>query len=398
MNPVAIGLLGGEPVRSRRVELVERKGLGHPDTLCDSMVEAVSLALNRLYLERLGAIPHYNVDKALLVAGQCDKGFGWGRVRQPMELVIGDRATFTVNGTTLPIAETVAAAVDGWATTHLMHVRAGEHLRVRLALAPGSEELRGIYASGRPVTSNDTCGASGYAPLSPTETLVLGVEGHLNGPSFKRRFPDTGQDVKVFAFRDGEDLAITVAMPLLAALTASEAAYFQRKEAILADLATRFAGEPFAVTWALNALDRPGRGAAGVYLSVTGTSAEDADSGQVGRGNRANGLIAFARPTGGEAAAGKNPVAHAGKIYSVFSHHLARYLYARCPGLEEVYVYLATRIGDPVDEPRAAVEVVLAKGAALSDVEAPLREALAVEMARLPEFRQELIAGHHAVC
>jgi S-adenosylmethionine synthetase len=398
MNPIAIGLLGGEPVGGRRVELVERKGLGHPDTLCDSLVEAVSLALNRLYLERLGTIPHYNVDKALLVAGQCNKGFGWGQVREPMELVIGDRATFAVDGTVLPIAGTIGAAVDAWVTTHLPHVRAGQDLRVRLALAPGSEELRAIYAPGAPVASNDTCGASGYAPLSPTETLVLAIEGHLNGPSFKRRFPDTGQDVKVFAFREGEAVAITIAMPLLAVLTGSEAAYFRRKEAILAELTTHFAGEPFALDWALNALDRPGHGAAGAYLSVTGTSAEDADSGQVGRGNRANGLIAFARPTGGEAAAGKNPVAHAGKIYSVFSHHLARCVYARCPGLDEVYVHLAARIGDPVDAPRVAVELVLAKGAAPSDVEASVREVVAAEVARLPEFRQELVRGQHAVC
>jgi S-adenosylmethionine synthetase len=398
MSRVAIGLLGSEPLGAHRVELVERKGLGHPDTICDSLVEAVSLALNRVYLERLGRIPHYNVDKALLVAGQCDKGFGRGRVRQPMELVIGDRATFAVNGTALPIAETVGAAVDAWVTAHLPRVRAGEDLRVRSALAPGSEELRAIYAPGAPVTSNDTCGASGYAPLSPTETLVLAIEGHLNSPSFKRRFPDTGQDVKVFAFRDGEDVAVTVAMPLLAALTPSEAAYFQRKDAILAELATRFAGEPFAIDWALNALDAPGRGAAGAYLSVTGTSAEDADSGQVGRGNRANGLIAFGRPTGGEAAAGKNPVAHAGKIYSVFSHHVARRLHARCAGLDEVYVHLATRIGDPVDDPRVGVEVVLAKGVTLGDVETSLREVVAAEVARLPEFRQELVRGEHAVC
>jgi S-adenosylmethionine synthetase len=399
MSAITIGLLGSEPVARRRVELVERKGLGHPDTLCDALVEAVALALNAMYLERLGTIPHYNVDKALLAAGQCAKDFGWGWVRQPMELVLGDRATFGVNGAVLPVEGTVRDAVDRWVGAHLPHVRAGKDLEVRLALAPGSEELRGIYAAGAaPVVSNDTSGASGYAPLSPTETLVLAIEAHLNGPSFKNRFPDTGQDVKVFAFRDGGAVDVTVAMPLLSRLTSSEAAYFQRKEAILSDLATRFADEPLAIRWALNALDRPGRGAGGAYLSVTGTSAEDADSGQVGRGNRANGLIAFARPTGGEAAAGKNPVAHAGKIYSVFSHHLAQRLHTRCPGLAEVYVHLAARIGDPVDEPRVGVEVVLATGAALADVEAPLRELVGTEIARLPEFRQELIRGEHAVC
>jgi S-adenosylmethionine synthetase len=399
MAEVVVEPLRGAAVARRRVEIVERKGLGHPDTLCDSLVEAASLALNRMYLDRIGLIPHYNVDKALLVAGQCVKGFGCGRVVQPMELVVGDRATFEADGARLPIEDTVREAVDAWVTAHLPHVRAGADLRVRLALLPGSEELRGIYAPARAaVASNDTCGASGYAPLSPTEALVLAVEGHLNGSAFKARFPDTGQDVKVFAFRDGDGVDVTVAMPLLSQATGSEAEYFRRKEAILAELAGHFRAHPFALRWSLNALDRPGRGAAGAYLSVTGTSAEDADSGQVGRGNRANGLIAFARPTGGEAAAGKNPVAHAGKIYSVFSHHLARCLYARCPGLEEVYVYLATRIGDPVDQPRVAVEVVLAAGVAAGETEPAIREAVAVELARLPEFRQELIRGHHGVC
>src|SRR3970282_719158 len=111
-------------------------------------------------------------------------------------------------------------------------------------------------------------------------------------------------------------------------------------------------------TWCgLNGPDRPGRGTEGVYLSLTGTSAEDADSGQVGRGNRVNGLIAFSRPTGGAAAAGQNPVAHVGKIYSVLSHRLARLIHARCPGLLEVYVHLACRIGEPVDHPGAGVPV-----------------------------------------
>jgi S-adenosylmethionine synthetase len=351
-----------------------------------------------MYRAHLGFIPHYNVDKALLVAGQCQKGFGWGRVSQPMELIVGDRATFQVAGAPLPVEATVRAAIDAWVTGHLPHVRAGEDLRVRLALAPGSEELRSVYEPSGVPAANDTSGASGYAPLTPTETLVLAVESHLNGLPFKTRFPDTGQDVKVFAFREGEEVAVTIAMPLLSRLTASESAYFERKEAIVADLADHVRAAPLAVLWSLNALDRAGRGAGGTYLTVTGTSAEDADSGQVGRGNRANGLIAFARPTGGEATAGKNPVAHTGKIYSVFSHHLARQLHARCPGLEEVYVHLASRIGDSVDEPRVAIQVVLAPGAALGDVEPAIRDAAEAELARLPGFREELVRGRHAVC
>lgn len=78
-------------------------------------------------------------------------------------------------------------------------------------------------------------------------------------------------------------------------------------------------------------------------------------------------------------------------------HHLARHLHARCPGLDEVDVHLATRIGDPVDRPRVAVEVMPAAGVALEDLAASIRETAAIELARLPEFLEELVRGRHAV-
>jgi len=391
--------LSDRPVSRRRLELVERKGLGHPDTVCDSLVEAVSVALNRMYLDRLGAIAHYNIDKALLVAGQCAKTFGSGSMSRPLQLYVGDRATYEVGGARLPVEETAREAVERWVGAHLPGVRASRDLQMRFVLAPGSEELRRIYSQQDPeIASNDTCGASGYAPLTATEEMVLAVERFLNSPEFKVLFPDTGQDVKVLGVREDERLALTVAMPLSCLHIASEAAYFRRKDEILHALETRFRSAPLKTDWRLNCLDRAGLGLAGVYLTLTGTSAEDADSGQVGRGNRVNGLIAFSRPTGGEAAAGKNPVAHAGKVYSVLSHRLARLILARCPELLEVYVHLAARIGEPVDRPWVGVQVVLERDVGLPDVEAGIRATVDAELARLPEFRARLGRGEFAVC
>jgi S-adenosylmethionine synthetase len=392
-----IEALSEVPVTRRRFELVERKGLGHPDTICDSLVEAVSGALSRMYMAKLGAIAHYNIDKALLVAGQCPKGFGWGAVTRPMEFIIGDRATFVVDGAALPVEETVRAAVDGWIGDHLPRVRPGRDIQTRVVLAPGSAELRGIFVPGRQTSaSNDTSGACGYAPLSPTEEIVLAVERFLNGAEFKGAFPDTGEDVKVFAVREDDRLALTVAMPLIALATASESAYFRRKDEILALLAARFDHAPFSLDVRLNNLDMSGRGSDGTYLTVTGTSAEHADSGQVGRGNRANGLIAFARPSGGEAAAGKNPVAHAGKIYSVLSQRLAHAVHARCAdALLQVSVSLATRIGEPVDRPWTGVQVILAEGAVIGDVQRAIQDVVDSELARFPAFQAELIRGEH---
>lgn len=397
---ILVEALPGPPVADRRIELVERKGLGHPDTICDALVEAISHALARMYLERAGVVLHYNIDKAFLVAGQCRKGFGGGEVIRAMEFIVGDRATLRLGGdgdTAFPVEETVRAAVDGWVRQHLPHVGAGQ-LMTRVVLQPGSAELRGIYEPvARELGANDTSGASGYAPMTPTEQLVLDVERYLNGAAFKAAFPDTGQDVKVFGLRRDERLSLTVAMPFLAGHTASEAAYFARKDAVLAALAERFRGAPLALNWRLNTLDRPGQGADGTYLCLTGTSAEDADSGQVGRGNRANGLIPFARPTGSEAAPGKNPVAHPGKLYNVLSHRMAHEIATRCPGLREVYVHLATRIGDPIDRPWTGVQLVLAEGVRLGDVEAAVRETVARELERMSLLRSELLAGAYLV-
>jgi S-adenosylmethionine synthetase len=186
------------------------------------------------------------------------------------------------------VEDTVHAAVDAWLADHLPRV--APHIRTRIALAPGSAELTGIFAPAAPeIVSNDTSGASGYAPLSETEEIVLAVERFVNGAPFKAAFPDTGHDVKVFGWREDNRLRLTVAMPLLAGATPSEHAYFRRKDAILAALAERFPSTSLQITWRLNNLDVAGRGSDGVYLTLTGTSAEDADSGQVGRGNRANG-------------------------------------------------------------------------------------------------------------
>lgn len=392
----------GKAVTEHRVEIVERKGTGHPDQICDSVMEAISVALCREYQARCGTILHHNIDKGLLVAGRVEKHFGGGRVLQPMELIIGDRAAFHANGVEIPVAEIAVAAARDWLRKHLRGIDAEHHLHYRVALAPGSAELTDIFARpGALRAANDTSAAVGYFPLSPTERAVLGLEHFLNGAAFKKRFPQTGEDVKVMGARTGHDLELTVAMPLLARLVASEDDYFAVKAAVLAALGEYAEGlEDFRrVTLHYNSLDVPGRGLGGVYLSLLGTSAEDADSGQVGRGNRVNGLIALNRPLGTEAAAGKNPVSHVGKIYNVLAHQLAREIYERIEGVKEVYVLLLSRIGAPVDQPQlASAQLLLEKGRRIDEISARVEAIIEREFARLDIFCAALARGDYPVC
>lgn len=390
-----------EPVFRQSVEIVERKGVGHPDYICDAVMDRVSVALSREYTKRFGTVLHHNIDKGLLVAGQVEKGFGGGRVTRPMELVIGDRATFSAGKSRVPVAAIARETVKAWVAENLPHVDPERHLKIRIVLQPGSVELADIFERrGRVKGANDTSAAAGYAPFTPAEDAVFSTERFLNSPAFKLSFPETGEDVKVMGIRRGADLDITVACPLMAGLIKNETAYFRKKKEVEEALGKFLSGFPFRnVTLNLNALDAKGRGVKGAYISLLGTSAEDADSGQVGRGNRVNGVISLMRPMGTEAAAGKNPATHVGKIYSVLAHRMADEIYQRVEGLLEVSVWLVSGIGMPIDEPKQVyVQVIPKKRPDASYIDKNVSAIIEEFLSGIGTFTEELARGEHPVC
>ena len=392
----------GKPVTDQRVEIVERKGTGHPDYLCDSMMEAVSIALSREYMKKFGAILHHNIDKGLLAAGRVEKLFGGGSVLAPMELTIGDRATFEAGGKKVPVADIAVAAAKDWLKKHMRFVDPEKHIKFRVVLAQGSEELTDIFSrSGKVLGANDTSAAVGYYPLSPTEQAVLSLERHLNSRTFKNKYPESGEDIKVMGLRTGKDLDLTVAMPLISRFIWNEKNYFERKAVFQKEMekfVRKF--ETFRkVQVHFNTLDEPGRGLNGVYLSLLGTSAEDADSGQVGRGNRVNGLISLNRPMGTEAAAGKNPVSHVGKIYNVLAHRIAKKVYHTIKGVREVCVLMLSRIGTPINEPQVAtVQIMMEDGRRVKDIAGKAEAIVAHELATINKFCKELSQGKYPIC
>ncbi len=401
MAEIVLERLQRPPIAEQKFEIVERKGLGHPDSICDAVMEEIARAINGEYQKRFGEILHNNIDKGLLVAGRVSRRLGGGRVLRPMELVIGDRATFRVGKVKIPIKEIAIVAAGEWFRKSLRHVNPDRHLKYRVVLAQGSEELTDIFRRETAVReANDTSAAVGYAPLSETEQMILWVERYLNSPTFKAAFPETGEDVKVMGVRADRSLNLTVAMPLLCQAISSEAAYFRKKEEIVQALRRALPPSPSldSVSVTLNALDREGRGLGGMYLSLLGTSAEDADSGQVGRGNRVNGVISLNRPVSAEAAAGKNPMSHIGKIYNVLSHRMAEQIYQRVGGLVEVYVWLVGQIGRRIDQPWGAVQLLPAAGAEFEVLGRGAQQVIDQELARMPEFCVELAEGRYPVC
>ena len=111
-------LISASP-RDLAFEIVERKGIGHPDTLCDMLAEAVSVGLSRVYLERFGAVLHHNVDKALLVGGAARAEFGGGTILEPMEITLAGRATRRFGTAVVPVEELAFELARDWVAAHI---------------------------------------------------------------------------------------------------------------------------------------------------------------------------------------------------------------------------------------------------------------------------------------
>ncbi len=388
------------PMEEQPTELVERKGVGHPDSICDAIMDAVSVELCRAYIDHFGRILHHNIDKGLLVAGRTSPALGGGTVDEPMRLIFGDRATYEYKGVRIPVGEIAAATAKSWLRGNLRFVDPDVHMVFQNEIKPGSPELTDIFARDV-IGANDTSAGVGYAPLSETEELVLATERYLNSTAFKAAYPEAGEDIKVMGYRFGHHLTLTVALAFVDRFIPDEKTYFERKAAIHDDLQTfveRQRRTIDKISVDINTLDEPGRGAGGMYLTVLGTSAEGGDGGQVGRGNRVNGVIAFNRPSTTEAAAGKNPISHVGKIYNLLSHELASRIYLEVEGIREVTVWLCSQIGKPIDRPlMAAAQVILAEGVGLEDVRDAVAAVIDRELSGIRHFTRRLARGELAV-
>jgi S-adenosylmethionine synthetase len=361
-----------EPLRTvhiedQQVELVERKGLGHPDSIADGVSESVSRALCRLYLDEFGKILHHNTDETQVVGGASEPKFGGGRVTKPIYVLLVGRATTEVNGEKLPYRDVAIEAARKYIGSVCAHVDTARQVEFDCRIGQGSVDLRGVFDQ-KAVLSNDTSFGVGFAPLSETERLVLESERFLT-TKLKKKLPALGEDVKVMGYRQGDKIGLTVAAALVDSEIRNPAEYTSVCEEIrdkLAELAVKQTRRE--VTIDVNTADDPELGR--YYLTVTGCSMEAGDDGSVGRGNRANGLITPCRPMSLEASAGKNPVNHVGKIYNILGNLIANAIVQETGGdVKEVHVRILSQIGKPVDQPQvASIQILPADGVRLAAV------------------------------
>ncbi|HUI38467.1 MAG TPA: methionine adenosyltransferase, partial [Thermoplasmata archaeon] len=285
---IQVETLQTSPIEEQEVELVERKGLGHPDTIADGVSESVSRALCRLYLDEFGRILHHNTDETQVVGGGSEPKFGGGRVTSPIYILLVGRATTEVNGEKLPYRQVALDAAKQYVRSICSHLDVDKHVEFDCKIGAGSVDLRGVFEQ-KSVLANDTSFGVGFAPYSDTERVVLETERFLT-TKLKKRLPALGEDVKVMGFRRGDAIHLTVAAALVDSEIADAREYASVCEQIhdkVADQAAKLTSRSVAID--INTADDPELGR--FYLTVTGLSMEAGDDGSVGRGNRANGLI-----------------------------------------------------------------------------------------------------------
>ena len=346
------------PAPLRGVEIVERKGIGHPDSVADALAETVSRALCKMYKKEVGTVLHHNTDETQIAAGKSAPAFGGGTIIDPTYILLVGRATtdLTVNKVLkeLPCKPTALKAAREYMRKTFPNIDVDSDIILDAKLGMGSDDLTGVYKTSG-VLANDTSFGVGYAPYSVTDKLVLETEELINSKKFKAILPETGQDVKVMGSRVGDTITMTIACAMVDRFIKDKSHYVSAIEDMYKKVENN----------ALNIIDKSGQDLKFkldintgdnyknnvYYLTVTGLSQEMGDDGSVGRGNRCNGLITPYRPMSMEATSGKNPITHIGKLYNVMSKLIAEDVAKKVSPEVEVRVRILSQIGKPVSEP-----------------------------------------------
>lgn len=331
------------------MKMVERKGIGHPDTNWDYIAEAVSVALSNYYLQEFGSIFHYNDDKALLVGGNSKPSFKGGSSSS-------DRTLYCRKGHhTLPEPNYTSGRNCILRSKRLAEKKycfldVEKHIQIIPKIRSGSHDLVELFqrfGEDQVPLANDTSFKATYFLYTLLEEKVLLIEKLLNSKSTKNIFPFIGEDVKIMGFKVSDQLQFKIAISLVDQLIAHIEHYKTKITQAKTHIRSAI-GLSEAIIY-INTTDNYAKES--LSLTVTGTSAESRDDGQAGRGNQINGLMTPYRLMSLEATAQKNPISHIGKIYNLFAFELSKAVY-EMGYAEEVTVFIVSQISKPITKPQ----------------------------------------------
>lgn len=378
------------PIEKQEIELVERKGIGHPDSIADGLAEAVSKALCAEYIDRCGAVLHHNTDETQIVAGRSYPAFGGGEVVSPIYILLVGRATKEFDGVHIPTDTTALQAARDYIRENILNLNVERDIILDCKLGEGSSDLRDVFHRTIP-GANDTSFGVGFAPLSETEQIVYKAERELM--NLRKKIPAIGEDTKIMGLRDKDKITLVVACAMVGRHLDDLDHYISVTDELrdhIENMACDYTDREINVL--INTADDLKNES--LFMTVTGTSAEMGDDGSVGRGNRCNGLITPYRPMSMEATSGKNPVNHVGKIYNLLTNKIASEVVETVDGVEEIYIRMLSEIGKPIDQPLVAdAQIVPAEGADLNALHREIETIIDTSLANITDITRLVAEG-----
>jgi S-adenosylmethionine synthetase len=392
------------------VLFIERKGIGHPDTLADHLAELLSQRFSQFTLETYGAVLHHNFDKSGILGGKSSVSFGFGEVIAPIRVLINGRASTIFGSAEVPYERILVEATFDLFASRFGDLIPKDMLSVELNISntssPGHSNLNDAKGSARTywftprglhdlpeltsLFSNDTSLGCGYYPLHFLEQFVIDLETELTSGWFAQEHAWLGTDIKIMATQVGDELDVTMCIPQIATYVASIEQYRHNMQTVrhfvhdFAETAGR--GD---ITFSMNTRDDYEKEE--LYLTATGSAIESGDEGLVGRGNRVNRIISSTRPMSMEGASGKNPVYHIGKLYYVAASQIARAVHEMFGVYNEVY--LVSQSGRALTNPWKAVVKVdrtsIGQGAVHQ-----IEQLVTSRLLNISELTQQLIHGN----
>ncbi len=399
MRKISVNKASGIPVAEQRVEYVERKGTGHPDSLIDGIVDETSHALCKEYLDRCGeVILHHNVDKGLIIGGASKATFGYGKITKKIEVIVTGRAADSYRDVKIDVNGIAKRVAIKYLKDNTRFLDVKNEVTFDSKIAKGSADLTDLFVRGtknQAPLANDTSFGIGFAPFTDTERLVLETERYLNSKKYKSVMPSVGEDIKVMGLRNGDDIMLTIAIAFVSTLVKNLDQYISYKEKVANDVkkfAAKLIGKEVEVY--VNAADPEDSDA--VYLTKTGLSCEAGDDGSVGRGNRVNGLITPFRPMSLEAAAGKNPVSHVGKIYNLLATEISNDIVKQYPSIMQCNLAIMSQIGKRIDQPlNLNIDIAMESGASFENTKSKARYIADGWLERIGDFTIDISLGKY---
>lgn len=325
-------------VEKNNIEIIERKGLGHPDTLADKLAEECSRVYSNYCIERFGCVLHHNFDKLYIGAGCFRYENGAVNMYQPVKVYLNGRASNVMNVEKIDIDGLLKPVIKKYLASVLPRLDVEHELEININCTQNTkvhnwftpESINDIPDAIK-VFANDTSLCVSHYPFTLCEQIAFYAEQFFwkyNKNYASPKYDDIGQDIKVMVSRIKQDVTLTICLPVYPDKFNSNEEYITILKKYEKLMATYIKKIPDIDRYNLKIeINKMANGDYLFYSLCKGSCIECGEEGIVGRGNNSQGIIPAFRPHTMEAPCGKNERYHTGRVLSFLAGRVVKRIY-----------------------------------------------------------------------